>query len=293
MTPLELALVVASALLHAWWSVAIKVSGEPIPFNVAQEIAPAVALLALMPWVEVSAVPSGVWQLLIWAGASHGLYFYWMSRAFQHGDLTLVYPIARSTPAFMPLLAVPLLGETVSPIGGLGIATVVAGMWLVQAGPVLRWSAFTTPAARFAALTLVATVAYSAIDKQAMVELSAAPWTSPVPRSIYFCLLLSAASAVVFVPLAIWRCGARPLARGVATQLRPASFAALISTVGYGLTLKALETAPVSYVVAARQTSVLFAVVLGVFWLRERPGRARVVGATATFAGVALIAMSR
>ena len=49
-------------------------------------------------------------------------------------------------------------------------------------------------------------------------------------------------------------------------------------------------TAPASYVVAVRQTSVLFAVVLGVAVLRERPGRPRVVGAAATVLGVALIA---
>ena len=41
---------------------------------------------------------------------------------------------------------------------------------------------------------------------------------------------------------------------------------------------------------AVRQSSVLFAVVLGVLWLRERPGRERVVGALATVVGVALIA---
>ena len=40
-----------------------------------------------------------------------------MSRAYQHGDLTLVYPITRSTPAFLPLIAVPLIGESIS-VGG-------------------------------------------------------------------------------------------------------------------------------------------------------------------------------
>jgi drug/metabolite transporter (DMT)-like permease len=55
--------------------------------------------------------------------------------------------------------------------------------------------------------------------------------------------------------------------------------------------LQALATAPASYVVAVRQASVLFALLLGVLRLRERPGRPRVLGALATVAGVALIAL--
>ena len=76
----------------------------------------------------------------------------------------------------------------------------------------------------------------------------------------------------------------------VRTQLPTAAAAALISLVGYALILRALETAPVSYVVAVRQTSVLFVVLLGALWLGERPGRPRVLGALATVLGVALIA---
>ena len=60
---------------------------------------------------------------------------------------------------------------------------------------------------------------------------------------------------------------------------------------GLLLVLKALETAPVSYVVSVRQLSVLFALVLGVVLLRERPDRARTLGAMATVVGVALIAL--
>ena len=63
-----------------------------------------------------------------------------------------------------------------------------------------------------------------------------------------------------------------------------------MSYAGYALVLAALETAPVSYVVAVRQTSVLFALALGMLWLRETPGRPRVWGAVATVVGVALIA---
>ena len=73
-------------------------------------------------------------------------------------------------------------------------------------------------------------------------------------------------------------------------MLLPASIASVLSVLGYGLILKALETAPASYVVAVRQSSVFFVFVIGVVKLRETPGRTRVLGAVTTVLGVALIA---
>jgi len=291
--------VLASALVHAWWSFAIKRSGDPLVFNVLQGAAPFALALAALPFVELGQLPPALWRILALTGFAHAFYFYWMSRAYEHGDLTLVYPIARSTPALLPLVAVPLLGERISPIGGVGIATVVAGIWLVQLGGpaprprggALRGSAFRSAAAGYAYLTLAATVAYSLLDKLAMAELAAGPWTSPLPRAAVYGLLLFAANSVIFTPLAVSRIGLPALARALRPHLARASVASLVSLFGYGLTLAALETAPVSYVVATRQASVLFALVMGVVWLGERPGGPRVLGAAATVAGVAVIAL--
>jgi drug/metabolite transporter (DMT)-like permease len=88
------------------------------------------------------------------------------------------------------------------------------------------------------------------------------------------------------------RRGGRAVLTAARREWGRATLAALVSFASYTLILKAFETAPVSYVVAARQTSVLFAVVFGVIWLRERPGRARIVGAAVTVLGVALIALA-
>ena len=95
----------------------------------------------------------------------HALYFYWMSRAFEHGDLSLVYPIARSTPAFLPLVAAPLLGERFIRVACWASRWSSPGSGSVR-GPAQRWQSFATPATRFAFLTLAATVAYSLFDKR-------------------------------------------------------------------------------------------------------------------------------
>jgi drug/metabolite transporter (DMT)-like permease len=88
------------------------------------------------------------------------------------------------------------------------------------------------------------------------------------------------------------RRGAGAIAAAARREWGRATLAAVVSFAGYSLILRALETAPVSYVVAARQMSVLFAVLLGAIALGERPGRARILGAAATVLGVALIGLA-
>lgn len=292
MTASDLALVLLSAFLHAAWNALLKRSRDPLAFNIVMSIAPALALLALVPFFDPGEIPRAVWGLIAATGVAHGLYFLWLTRAYELGDLSLVYPISRSAPAFVALVAIPLLGERPTPVGALGIAIVVAGMWLVQTGGVVRWGALGDSGAVYAYLALAASVAYSLVDKSAMTLLGATAWTGPAPRAVAFYFLLCAASAPVFVPLA-------------APRLRPGAIAALlrseggrvlasvvVSFVSYGLILQALRTAPVSYVVAARQASVLFALGLGMVWLRETPGRARTIGTVATVLGVVLIALA-
>jgi drug/metabolite transporter (DMT)-like permease len=290
LSPVDLALVLFSALLHAVWSVAIKQSGDPLCFNLLQTWVAAVGLAAVSPWVPWSAIPAAVWWLLLITGPVHALYMYWTSRAYELGDLSLVYPIARSTPAFIPFVAVPLFGERLNPIGALGIAVVVSGIWLVHAGPGRAWQRFAEPASRFAFLTLGAGVAYSLIDKAAMADLASADWPSALPRAVAYSLLLTVAHAFSLAPIALRARGLTALRATARTELWRATAAAVISFVSYTLILRALETSLVSYVVAVRQSSVLFAVALGALWLREQPSRARVLGAAATVVGVGLIA---
>jgi len=292
----DLALVLASALLHAFWSLAIKGSASPLGFNVLQ-LVPIVVLACALPWlVPLGALPAPVWALAAGTGVAHGLYLYWLSRALAAGELSVVYPIARSAPAFVPLVAVPLLGEPVTAGGALGIAVVVAGMWAVQAdaGVAARgWRRLlVAPGAGWAWLTLAASVGYSLTDKMAMARLGALPWRGTLPPALAWYVILCTGGMLVFAPLALRHVPPRALAAQARREWRAALLAAAVGLAGYGLILHALRTAPVSYVVAARQASVLFAVALGALRLRERPSRLRLAGALATVVGVALVAIS-
>jgi drug/metabolite transporter (DMT)-like permease len=283
-----IALVLVSALLHAAWSASIKGSARPLTFNLVQTLVTVpLAALGLLAF-DLREVPPLAWACAVGTGVSHGLYLLWLSHALERADLTLAYPIVRSTPALMPLLAVPFLGEAPSPIGVLGIAVVVSGVWLVH-GSGLSLQTLIAPALRYAWLTLLATVGYSLSDKAAMAALDGARWGGPLPPALAWFCVLSLAGSLVFVPLALRRVPRAQLREALRTDFARASLAALVSLIGYGLILEAFRRAPASYVVAVRQSSVLFAAWIGVAFLGERPDRGRLAGAAATVAGVGLI----
>lgn len=291
MTPVETAMVLGSAFLHAVWSASIKGSGDPFAFNLRQKAFFISGFVAIAPFAPWSSIPAEAWKLVAVTGVAHALYLYWLSHSLATTDFTVAYPIIRSTPAFVPFVAIPLLGEQLSVTGAAGIAIVVAGVWLVHTRGEMRWSAILAPGMGFAYWTLLATVAYSLVDKRAMEVISSGPWPSPIPRAVFYFFLTTAANAFLFIPLALRHLpsgGRRAAFRG---QWGAAGMAAAVSLASYGLILEAYRTAPVSYVVAIRQASVLFAVAIGAMFLRERPGPARVLGAVATVAGVALIAL--
>jgi uncharacterized membrane protein len=279
-----LALVLLSAFLHAAWNAAAKGSGAPAAFVFLADLAALVALTPLFLFFRLGDLTSEVWLMVLLTGVIHGVYAWSLTRAYESGDLTLVYPISRSTPAFVPFLAVPFLGERLTVAGGVGIALVMGGVWLVSLGssgtartppsgsadpgaasgaaPVVK--RLLTPELRFAYLTLAATVAYSLVDKRAMALLDSNPWSGPAPRAAAYYALL----CVSYLP-----------------------FLYLFSRRRLDGALQALRTAPVSYVVATRQLSVVFAVGLALLWLRERPSRSRLLGAALTVLGVAIIGL--
>ncbi|UCE85988.1 MAG: EamA family transporter [Deltaproteobacteria bacterium] len=292
MPPFELALVLLSGLLHASWNAATKGSDTPTSFLLAMEV---VSLLLFVPILALGfdprEVPPAVWALVLASALIHAFYAFLLSRAYAHTELSIAYPIVRSTPAFVPFVAVPLLGESVSPLGALGIALVVLSLWAVTADGRFDARAFRSRGARLAYLTLLTTVGYSLVDKEAMRILGEAPWSSRVPPSVAYLTLMFVLYLPCFMLLARGTASAAEVAHVLRTRTASVAGAALVAFVSYVLVLRAMETAPVSYITAVRQSSVLFALAIGVLALREPPRRLRLLGGLANVAGVALIGL--
>ena len=134
MTTVAFTLVIASAIFHATWNLLLKRSNHKIAFlwslgavSFAAFLIPA-AVSAYMDGIGARGVMFGVVSALL-----HGVYGLALSRGYQLGDLSAVYPISRGMgPALIPLAAVLLLDERASVAAGIGIALVVAGIYAIS-----------------------------------------------------------------------------------------------------------------------------------------------------------------
>jgi drug/metabolite transporter (DMT)-like permease len=290
-TTTDLALVLVSAMLHAVWNLWAKSSRDATGFLGLFQAATLLLTLPVIPWMDLAAVPRGVWVVLPITGIVHYFYQRFLARAYTGGDLAVVYPITRSTAAFVALLG-PVVGDRISLAGAAGIAVVVAGVWAVGTNGRLDPRRLFAPETRFAWLALATTVLYTLADKRAMTAFNAAEWDSALPRGVVYFLLVNAAHGVLYGPWMVRTLGRAAIAEQARREWAPILGAALASGASYALVLEAMRTAPAGYVTATRQISVLFAALLGWWFLGERATAARRVGAVLTVAGVAVIGVA-
>lgn len=282
MSPAALALVVCAAALHAGWNAMAKRGGDPVVFLWLATLASTALLLPLGLWslvtdgVAPAAVPFVIATILV-----HGFYFYALGRSYTSGSYSLVYPVARGLGvALVPILALAVFAERLSPLGTAGVALVVGGivtLHLLTAGPAalrldrrVLWPVVT-------GLTIAA---YSLIDKAGVARIN------PVP----YMLLMEGGCALLGLPLLAVR---RDAVRAELGGWRRIVLAAAMSALAYTLVLFAFRLSKTGYVVAARELSIVLSAVLGSLWLREGRLGPRLAGASIVLAGVVCIALAR
>lgn len=289
-------LVLLSAVLHAGWNVLTKSSSDPKLFSLMTGLVIVPLALAALALLPLGTVPAEAWRWMLLSGAIHTLYIYALSAAYQSGEISYVYPIARSAPAFVPLLAWWAFGERVSTQGWWGIVGVSAGLFLIQLqGPSLRHSVrglgrfLRRPSCIWAFITLTTVVAYSVVDKAGMVAMGGAVGLPTGLHAVVYFLIMVSVSSTLYAGV-LWRERGR-IAFGIwRGQWRQILLSVAGGLVSYSLILHVLAAQPLSYVVALRQASILLAVLAGGWWLRERQLPLRLLAAGVMVAGLALVA---
>jgi len=276
MTVAVVALALAAAGLHAGWNVLLKSSGDPLPTSTRSLAASAaiVTPIALAGWLATGhpPLPPAGWLVLVASAAAELFYFIFLSRAYQAGDLSVVYPIARGTG---PLVAVVggllILREHLTALELIGVVALLAGIWSVRR-PRLNAGVFP------ALITGLFIGTYTTLDRVG-INLGS-PW-------LYGGLLW----LLIALFLAGWTRG-RPLRRGGGENWRTSIAIGLMSAAAYGRVLVALVLAPVAIVAPLRESAIVLVTAWGVWKLKEREGAVpRLAGAVAIVAGIALIAL--
>ncbi len=283
-------IVLASAFLHAGWNYLLKKSERKIVFIWWFLLVCGIVYLpGFMYFLPKSAIPAQGWYCIVATGLIHGVYFWCMGGAYQRGDLSLVYPLARgSGPLFVPILAVILLREEISPLGMTGIALIVAGIYCAYLCSFSR-SAILGPfralkggASLWALFTGLAIASYSLVDKVGV------GLVYP-PVYIYLMFLISLLTITPWV-LIRERRRLKPEWQNRKGSIVVVGF---LSGFTYLMVLFALQMSKVSYVAAVREVSIVLSAFFGIVCLGEKNGRQKLVGAVFITLGVIAIGLSR
>jgi drug/metabolite transporter (DMT)-like permease len=284
MTGLAIALVLGAAFIHASWNYVLKKSGGGIGFV---WVFAALSSVFYAP-LAIGAVLYRNFQItaaalafLLGSAVLHTGYYLLLDRGYRHGDLSVVYPLARATGPFLTVLvAVLLLGERPGAIALCGAALIVGGAFFLAANPAKLREAGALRGIGFALLTGCMIAAYTVVDKQAVSAALIPPilqdWGANLGR------------VLVMAPLALGR--REEVKRAWTAQCRAVILVALLCPLSYIMVLTAMVFTPVSYVAPAREISILCAALMGAHWLQEGDVRRRIAAAAAMALGVVALA---
>jgi drug/metabolite transporter (DMT)-like permease len=287
-----LALVLLAAVLHAVWNIAAKRAGGDSRFALVSALWVVLLWAPVALWFGWQELPRWGWPQWAAVAASaavHLLYFNTLLRGYREADLTVVYPVARgSAPLVTVVVAVLLLGESLTFLALAGVAGVCTGVFLIAGGPGL-WRKVHDPTERarvqaglrWGALTGLLIAGYSVIDGYAVKVLLVGPVLLD-----YICNLLR---VPMLLPLALRD---RPaFMHALRTQWKPALVVGVLGPAAYVMVLYALTLAPLSRVAPAREVSMLVAALLGGHLLGEGDRALRLAGAACIALGVAGLAL--
>jgi drug/metabolite transporter (DMT)-like permease len=278
-----LGLLLVAAMMHTTWNLIVKRAKEKQVFTWCALIAGSICFSPLLLANRV--FPISVWPFVVSSAFVEAIYYITLIRAYENGDFSLVYPMARgAAPAFLVLWAALFLGERPRLYGLIGIALLVAG--LVAVGGKSWWTLRKTSALKTSALALALGVAccisiYTTIDGAAVRHVNPLPYT----------VLVIALAAAFVTPAVVLRYGNRAIINEWRTNWMRIVLVGVFTLLAYMLVLEAYTIARVSYAGAVREISVVFAAFVGWRWLGEDFGLIRLVGAVLIFAGIFVIAI--
>ena len=275
--PIVLA-VLCGAFLHASWNALIK-SGSDQQLDTA--LIHTLGCFAGLALVLTVGLPRA--EALPWLCASlviHVGYYITLVGAYRHGDLGFAYPIMRgSAPLLVALASGRLIGEQLALPVWLGIGGISAGVLLIGLSHVREAGRGRGHALGYALANACIIAAYTLVDGMGV---------RASGNALQYVGLLFLVDGIPYFALVLWQ--RRAQAAEVFAYMRaraPLAFLGSCASMGsYGIALWAMTQAPVASVAALRETSVLFAALLGTLMLKERFRLQRAAGTAAIVAGV-------
>jgi len=273
--------VLMAAGLHAVWNALVKGNKDKFVSMTAIVVGHAPLPLLVLPFVPLPDVES--WPYIAAGVGLHLGYQFFLLFSYRIGDLTQVYPIARgSAPLIVASVSIGFLGVQLSALSLLAIAVIgcaIMSLVFVRSSAGLR-----NPGAAALALGTGCFIAsYSLCDglgaRQAGTALGYYAWLTLINAALFAGIIRTVRPGVI---------------RRMVTDSRTiAIVGGGASFLAYAIVTWAFTQAPIALVTALRETSIIFALVIGVVFLKEPLNLMKVASTMATLIGVAMLRVSR
>ncbi len=272
MSGFALTLVLCAAALHALWNAIVKGADNRVLVFAAMSVTTVLAGAALIALFAAPAAES--WPYIAASTLIHYGYFVFLLLAYRLGDFSQVYPISRGlAPVLVALGAQAFAGETLPVLAWLGLLSVSFGI-IVLALPSIGAKP-NRAAVAAAAATGLFIASYSVVDGIG-VRLADSPFG-------YIGWLFVLEFPVIIV-VALWQRGKPPA--NLWPAIRLGLLSGIFAALAYGIVIYVKAFTPLGAVSAVRESSVIFAAVIGAVYFGERPWRRRVFAAAIVTTGV-------
>lgn len=267
--------VLGGAVMHAGWNAVVKVGLDRFSSVLLLALVQSTLALMVIPFSPYPAPES--WGWLVLSAGLHSGYKLFLIRAYEHGDLTQIYPLARgSAPMIVAVVGALFLGEVLGIWGAVAVLLIGAGVVLMSRAPGASGSRLSRMALMYGLITAGFTASYTLVDGVGARIAGSATG---------FAMWMFIGDGLIMAGYAVFTRGPQALT-GLMGSWRVGLIAGTLSLGSYWVAIWAMTLAPIALVASLRETSVLFAMAIGAIWLREDVGRWRWLAVAMIVGGV-------
>ena len=280
MSPGIISLVIFAAILHASWNALAKKSSEPL-FGIGSfRLVCAAMALCCIPFVELPARES--WWALVLSTLVHSAYYFTAASSLKTADLSQVYPLYRGiSPLLVAALSAWFANEWLNGIQWLAIVIITTGLLSIAWHPDIR-GRLSRQALYWGLTTSVLIATYTVVDGMGV-------RVAGNPLSYIFWLF-----ALEAIPIGayLFLLKRREFYTYLVENYKTSIAGGVASAVAYGLVIYAMSLGAIALVSSLRESSVIFAAIIGSLFLGEPFGRRRILASCLVVIGVIVIRLA-
>jgi drug/metabolite transporter (DMT)-like permease len=277
-TPAVTLAVLFAAFCHASWNAIIRMRGDKLISMTL--LVGAAGMMALPGLFIVPVPPTAAWPYLITSAIVHVGYNTFLALSYHHGELSKVYPLVRGSAPLTTLgMSLLFLEESVDASGIAGIVVVAIGIMALALDRGWRALVESPRGLLYAAATSLCITAYTLSDGLG------ARAAGNAHHYVVWLFVLDAIPMLAFVLVV----RGRDFLRAAGDNWQPGLVGGALSLAAYWIVIWAFTVAPIPIVAALRETSILFAVLIGMLFLGEKVTAVRAASIVMVLCGLALM----